>query len=330
MSNGHRLLAGFAGGLALLIALATGAYFGALYAPHYGYQSAHSTYSGPASKQGNVSQIDRDRAGLPYFAERIASGTDPENRREREQRDLAAQESMSVWAFWMLAVSAAGVLTTMIGTGFLLWQIVLTRKAVKDTGDATRAMNRQNELMEAAQRPYIVVEPGPSPTEVDERGHIMPASYRYRNFGGTAAQIILQAHNVVVIEEPNVLPVPLKPGKRGRHVPSGEFVSPNDVTDFQSAGPIYNSHIRTVGSNVTVVPGPSPDWAKAFQPGRYTFFHGFVVYADFEGRCYIRGFCFQYEAGKFRLNHAQTTHNYDRRCNPDGTAYDDTHHHKGG
>lgn len=129
-----------------VVSLGTGAYFGALNAPHYGYQSAHPSYRGPQPEQSSVSQIDRDRAGLPYFAERIASGPDPEDGSEREKRDLAAQESMSVWAFWLLLVSSIGAAATIIGTVFLLWQIMLTREAVKDTGDATKAMEDANRI----------------------------------------------------------------------------------------------------------------------------------------------------------------------------------------
>lgn len=159
MPRGYRLLIVAACGIALLIALGLGAFFGALNAPHYGYQTAHPAYRSAQTEKSNPSQVDRDRAGLPYLAERIASGPDPKDTGEREQRDLAAQESMSIWAFWLLLVSAAGTATTMIGTGFLLWQIVLTRKAVEDTGKATNAMERQNNLASAAQRAWVAIDP---------------------------------------------------------------------------------------------------------------------------------------------------------------------------
>lgn len=322
MLRSYRFLVIAACGLAAIASLGTGAFLGALYAPHYGDQAAESAGRTAYPKQHYPSQIDRDRAGLPYFAERIASGPDPDEGSEREKRDLAAQEASALWAFWMLVVSALGVVATMIATGFLLWQIILTREAVEDTGNATNAMIRQNELTEQAQRPYLVVEAGKSPTEPNEHGQIMPASFRHRNFGGTAAQIILQAHKIEVIDQPNILPEPLAPEKGGRRVPSGEFVAPHDVTEFSPAGPIYNSHIEFHGGGFTVVPDPPIDLQNAFRPRNYTFFHGFVVYADFEGRSYIRGFCFTYEAGRFRLSHPSAAHNYDRRCNADGTPYD--------
>lgn len=98
-----------------------------------------------AQERGSVErqldqQIDTDRAGLPYVAQAIASNPEPKDTPERERRDLAAQESMSVWAFWAASAALGGLIVTSIGTGFLLWQIMLTRKAVKYTGDATKCL----------------------------------------------------------------------------------------------------------------------------------------------------------------------------------------------
>jgi|GEM_PF-2365715 len=186
-NRGYRLA--IVGALAALtfVTLGAGAYFGALYAPHYGYQSAHPTYRGPQPKQSNVSQIDRDRAGLPYFAERVASGPDPQDGSEREKRDLAAQESMSVWAFWLLLVSAIGTATTMIGTGFLLWQIILTRKAVRDTGDATEAMIEANNIARTAQRPWLQFKPKITQIEITETGLKLRYEAKVTNIGKMVA-----------------------------------------------------------------------------------------------------------------------------------------------
>ncbi|PKP91946.1 MAG: hypothetical protein CVT77_10505 [Alphaproteobacteria bacterium HGW-Alphaproteobacteria-16] len=155
MSGSYRLVIAAALGLAALVVLGTGAYFGALYGTHYSHKAEIAANRDASAKRDYPSQIDRDRTGLPDFAERVASGPDPQSADEREKRDLAAQESMSVWAFWMLVASSVGVVTTMIGTCFLLWQISLTREALEDTGKATVAMVRQNELTEKVQRPWL-------------------------------------------------------------------------------------------------------------------------------------------------------------------------------
>lgn len=235
------------------------------------------------------------------------------------RQDLFAQQDMAKWSFWMMLLTGGSVAVSALGVWLVARNLEETRKAVQETSAATGAMIRQNELTEQAQRPYLIVETNVSPTEPDEQGRTFPVSFRYRNFGGTAAQILWQAHSISVLHDKNALPEPLIPGKRGRKVPNGEFVAPNELTKFASGGPILNSHWVREGDGYKVVEGPPPELAQAFDPNVRTFFHGFVVYADFEGRCYIRGFCFTYGGDKFSLSHPSEAHNYERRCNPDGT-----------
>lgn len=165
----------------------TGLLVGLSQASHERENAEAAANCGPDSKERCPSQIDRDRAGLPYVAERIASGSDPQSTDEREKRDLAAQESMSVWAFWMLIASAASVVVTMIGTCFLLWQIMLTREAVKDTGDATKAMMRQNEIAEAGQRPWLDVRIELEGISRSARGYVLRVKLIIENVGNTPA-----------------------------------------------------------------------------------------------------------------------------------------------
>lgn len=74
---------------------------------------------------------------------------------QRNEADLEAQRNMADWAFWLLVVSTGSLGVTAIGTAFLAWQVKLTREAVEDTSKATDAMMRQNEIAEAAQRPWL-------------------------------------------------------------------------------------------------------------------------------------------------------------------------------
>lgn len=127
-------------------ALGVGAFFGMSHTPNHVYQSKENADHG----QNHPSQMGRDRAGLPYLAESVASSPEPYEGNELEKRDLAAQESMAVWAFWMLIVSGLSAVITSLGTGLLLWQIMLTREAVKDTGYATVEMRRANDIAEKA------------------------------------------------------------------------------------------------------------------------------------------------------------------------------------
>ncbi|WP_439568673.1 hypothetical protein [Sphingopyxis sp.] len=71
-------------------------------------------------------------------------------------RDLTAQEDMAFWAMWMFVAAVATFVITSLGT-LLIWrQVTQTRQAVEDTGKATAAMLRQNELTEETQRPWII------------------------------------------------------------------------------------------------------------------------------------------------------------------------------
>lgn len=80
---------------------------------------------------------------------------------QRAESDLNAQRNMADWAFWLLVVSAAGFGVTTIGTCFLGWQVMLTRKAVEDTGKGTDAMVAANEIARdnliAAHRAWLKV-----------------------------------------------------------------------------------------------------------------------------------------------------------------------------
>lgn len=65
---------------------------------------------------------------------------------------------MAEASYWMAFAALGTMLITAIGTAFLAWQVNLTRKAVKDTGDATKAMVNSNEMSEALQRPWVTIE----------------------------------------------------------------------------------------------------------------------------------------------------------------------------
>ncbi len=55
----------------------------------------------------------------------------------------------AIWTKW-------GVWIGIIGSSLLLWQIMLTRKAVEDTSEATEAMREANNIVREGRRPYIV------------------------------------------------------------------------------------------------------------------------------------------------------------------------------
>ena len=159
MPRGYRGLIAASGLGALFCAFGIGLYISALTHSHYEHQCGRAANRAAYSKQRCPQQVDTDRAGLPYLAQSIASNPEPRNEDEREKRDLFAQESAALWGFWSLIVAAISVAITAIGTGFLLWQIILTRRAVEDTGHATDAMKQQNLLSMDAVRPWLRITP---------------------------------------------------------------------------------------------------------------------------------------------------------------------------
>jgi hypothetical protein len=102
-------------------------------------------------------------------------------------RDLHAQEAMVFWAMWMFVAALATILVTGIGT-YLIWrQIKLTRTAVDDTRRATEAMERQTDLIERAQRPWVAVTVVPNFAGCGKGIMMVEAVARFRNVGQTAA-----------------------------------------------------------------------------------------------------------------------------------------------
>ena len=72
--------------------------------------------------------------------------------------DLCAQwkaaDAASDAAWWAMVAT----FVTALGTVGLFWQIKLTREAVQDTGEATKAMRAANSIAAHAQRPWISIE----------------------------------------------------------------------------------------------------------------------------------------------------------------------------
>jgi hypothetical protein len=111
-----------------------------------------------------------DRAWLPCLVERVATNPDASATTEHDQRDLIAQETTSLWAFWMMIFSGATAIVTAFGTVLIWRQVSLTRQAVEDTGLATKAMQVANEKageanslarqqLRAQYLPLLVIEP---------------------------------------------------------------------------------------------------------------------------------------------------------------------------
>ncbi|QIQ85481.1 hypothetical protein [Erythrobacter sp.] len=103
-------------------------------------------------------------------------------------RDIIAQEMMAEASVVMAVAALLTFLVTLTGT-FLIWtQVKLTRKAVEETGDATKAMVESNRIVRRSSQlqlaPYIAFTSA-SIGMNDDGDPICTVSYR--NFGQTPA-----------------------------------------------------------------------------------------------------------------------------------------------
>ncbi|MBA4752062.1 MAG: hypothetical protein H2055_07535 [Sphingopyxis sp.] len=166
-----------------------GAYFGALYSPHKKqYQAVGSGHASGAEYRGPSESLS-DISGIPGAAERAIANPPPASGEDHEKRDLAAQESMSVWAFWMMLVAVFSAVVTTIGTIFLYKQISLTREAVEDTGKATKAMEAQNDLAKDTARRQLRAYLGVTMCQIENvlPGKIARFKLQVTNHGQTPA-----------------------------------------------------------------------------------------------------------------------------------------------
>lgn len=239
MSGSNRyVLAALAGLGALFSAAGFGAYYGSLYsADHKQYGSVASEQRGQDDYQG-PSQSLRNISGLPGPFERLIANPPPTSGQDHEKRDLAAQEAMAVWAFWMFTAAVATFGVTSFGT-ILIWkQVRLTREAVEDTGRATLAMERQNELTAIAQRAWVKLDAFVASISVEQSGFTISICASAENIGGSVAYNMTVNATLIIgpdnIEhEMNVVRKraeketqrPLVPGDKTHHWTEGSYHS---------------------------------------------------------------------------------------------------------
>ncbi|KRB86544.1 hypothetical protein ASE00_07570 [Sphingomonas sp. Root710] len=114
------------------------------------------------------------------------------------ESDLCAQwkaanaaEDSAFWAQW-------GFWIAVVGSSFLLWQIMLTREAVEDTGRATEAMRQANRISENAQRAWITLGIEPDHASPYPGGGIyFRINFTAANVGNTEATHFFVKHSVL-------------------------------------------------------------------------------------------------------------------------------------
>lgn len=125
------------------MAIGVGAFFGSIYAPEKRHYQSVGSNSGQAYPADGPRNGLADVGGIDRLTESIIAKPQPRNTDEREQRDLAAQESMAVFAYWMFW---GILLQTLLAGGALI-------ALVKD-------LRQNRKSAEAQLRAYLVVDPG--------------------------------------------------------------------------------------------------------------------------------------------------------------------------
>ncbi|MDT7536067.1 hypothetical protein OVY48_21960 [Sphingobium sp. SA2] len=208
MFRGYRGIGAALAGLgALITAAGFGAYWGSLYSPdHKQYQTVGHSQSASGAYHG-VAEGPPELAGLPGPIERAIANPAPQSGQDHEKRDLAAQEAMSVWTFWMLVVSGLMAAITTLGTVLIWKQVSLTRQAVEDTGNATKAMQDANEIARAAQRPWVAIDC--HLVKFERKSHLMTAEFivEFKNIGKNIAYDCYHCAHVNIVNPDNREPI---------------------------------------------------------------------------------------------------------------------------
>jgi hypothetical protein len=191
MGRGVRFVALGAGVAALLWVFGAGFFAGAIL-NHPG-QDRYQPYRYAADKPLEIDPAATSRPSAYAFQYRSPC----ENPKGHDESDLCAQwkaanaaQDSALWTKW-------GFWIGVIGSALLLWQIILTRKAVEDTTKATHAMERQNELTQIAQRPWIKLVASVSKIEVDIDEIILCVAVEAINIGKSVALDVGLHVNVV-------------------------------------------------------------------------------------------------------------------------------------
>jgi hypothetical protein len=163
------------------------------------------------SARGDKQALNGNGGNITPLGEQSPSQPEPantQNQAKTEQpephvlSDLIAQQEMADASIMMGWAAIGTLVITAIGTLFLAWQVKLTREAVKDTGEATDAMQRQNEISEAAQRPWITFEVEVSELSILQDRLILNYRVTAKNIGKTAAIELKYERRNLKVEDP--------------------------------------------------------------------------------------------------------------------------------
>src|SRR4249919_2880056 len=161
-----------------------------------------------------------------------------QNTSDDRQSDLCAQWRTVDWTMW-------GVLVGLFGTAALIYQIMLTREALEDTGKATAAMERQNEIATEVRdrqlRPYVsFMDTSPRNKPGSSFADDRELKLMVKNFGQTPAEDVRLFHASEVRDKPigwEQIELEYEPESFGKISPTDSRTATIslDVTDEQAS-----------------------------------------------------------------------------------------------
>lgn len=201
-SKGWHILAAFSGIAALITAAGFGAFYGSIHAPdkrHYQSIGPNSGQTYPANSPRNGLA---NKSGIDSLAESFVAEPKPRTPDERQDRDLAAQEAVAVFSYWMFW---AMVLQTALAGGALI-------ALLKD-------LSQNRESAEAQLRAYIAIQSAKlTLTDGEARCVFTPV-----NMGQTPASEVVCNYRTYPGKEPRPLPEKFTEGQDSRIVRVGSM-----------------------------------------------------------------------------------------------------------
>lgn len=124
------------------------------------FNTADQTQASDQRPQEGQANADQNKAiatqvGDAAAGESVTTQKTTTAEEQRQQDDLRAQQDMAFYALLMLIATAATVILTGIGVWLLKRTLDATLQAVEDTGEATEAMVKQNEISLSSQRAWL-------------------------------------------------------------------------------------------------------------------------------------------------------------------------------
>ncbi len=205
-------------GAALVAVIGIALYWAMFYSMGYGsgHHEGQAEVNGQHYASDTANQIDRECGTKSGRSARecITEIVKAEREGQRNESDLAAQWKAADWVMWAGIIAGTQLIATAAGLYYVKRTLDATLEAVEDTGKATKAMERQNELAEETAkrqlRAYVSVTPV-TISNFDPPG-IISVGHTVLNHGQTPAQKMNHIFGMAVF--PNSFanfPTPIRP-----------------------------------------------------------------------------------------------------------------------